>query len=144
MPQQIKRLLVVFALIIAGFMTARHFLVPPTFGVLGHYRAASIDSIAALPIRYAGQRACNECHDDVVAEKANSRHAGVACEVCHGAAAKHAEIRTAACLRHPETAASAPCATGTTPRDPPASRRSIPRPTILPSPASPATNPTSR
>lgn len=91
MPQQIKRLILVFALLVAGFLAARHFLVPPTFGTLGHYRAAGIDSVASLPVHYAGARACAECHDDVVAEKASSRHAGVACEVCHGPAAKHAE-----------------------------------------------------
>lgn len=91
MPQQLKRLILVFALIVGAFLTARHFLVPETFGALGHYRAASVDSVASLPIRYAGAKACNECHDDVVATKARSRHAGVACEVCHGAAAKHAE-----------------------------------------------------
>lgn len=91
MPQQLKRLVLVFALIITGFLTARHFLVPPTFGTLGHYRAAAIDSVASHPIHYAGARACVECHDDVVAEKAGSRHATVACEVCHGPAAKHAE-----------------------------------------------------
>jgi DnaJ-class molecular chaperone len=91
MPQQLKRLLVVFAILIAGLLAARRFLVPETFGALGHYRAAAIDTVAGLPIRYVGAAACNECHDDVVAEKARSRHAAVACEVCHGAAAKHAQ-----------------------------------------------------
>lgn len=89
MPQQIKRLGLVFAVLVAGLLAARHFLVPPTFGKLGHYRAAAIDSVAALPIHYAGHQACAECHDDIVGMKENSRHSTVSCEVCHGAALAH-------------------------------------------------------
>lgn len=91
MPQQLKRLIAVFALLIGGLVLARHFLVPPTFGKLGHYRAAAVDSAAALPIRYAGQQVCAECHDDIAELKENSRHRGLTCEVCHGPAAVHAD-----------------------------------------------------
>lgn len=91
MPQQLTRLLVVFAILIAGLLLARHFLVPPTFGKLGHYRAAAIDSVAARPVHYAGQQVCVDCHDDIVALKEQSRHSSVACEVCHGPAAAHAD-----------------------------------------------------
>ena len=45
MPQQVKRLVVIFALMIASLVLARIFLVPPTFGKLGHYRSAAIDLI---------------------------------------------------------------------------------------------------
>ncbi len=91
MPQQIKILIVIFTLMIGGLIAARHVMVPETFGDLGHYRAASVDSIAALPIRYAGERACIECHDDIGEVKTVSHHKGVSCEVCHGAAAIHAD-----------------------------------------------------
>ncbi|MFH1571488.1 MAG: multiheme c-type cytochrome [Gemmatimonadota bacterium] len=91
MPQQVKRLAIVFAIAIAALVSARHFLTPPTFGQLGHFRAAAIDSVRALPIHYAGEQACVDCHDDKTETKAAGRHAGVSCEVCHGPAAAHTE-----------------------------------------------------
>ena len=91
MPQQINRLAIVFALLVGGLVAARYFLVPPTFGELGHYRSAAVDSAAALPIHYAGQQVCGECHDEIFASKLESRHQSVACEVCHGPAAAHVE-----------------------------------------------------
>jgi hypothetical protein len=91
MPQQVKRLAIVFALLIAALLAIRHWLVPPTFGKLGHYRAAAIDELVAQPVRYAGEPVCVDCHDDIGETKATSRHSNVACEVCHGPAAPHAD-----------------------------------------------------
>jgi hypothetical protein len=65
--------------------------VPETFGELGHYRAASIDAIAAQPIRYAGAQVCIECHEEHGQTKNDSYHRTLSCEVCHGPAANHAE-----------------------------------------------------
>lgn len=89
MPQQVRRLAVVIVLLVAAYFTARHFLVPRTFGEKGHYRAAAVDSIAVLPIHYAGREACAMCHPAEVAKKAGSFHRGVSCEACHGPEAAH-------------------------------------------------------
>ncbi len=91
MPQQVPRLLIVFGLMIAGLVAARRFLIPKTFGELGHYRAAAVDAIAARKIKYAGRAACGACHDDIAKTHAGHRHAGVSCEVCHGPAAGHVD-----------------------------------------------------
>jgi hypothetical protein len=91
LPQQIKSLAVIFALAIAAFIAAKIIFTPKTFGKYGHYRASAVDEVASLPIIYAGSQACAECHDDVAALKAGSNHRGLTCEVCHDAAAKHAE-----------------------------------------------------
>lgn len=91
MPQQIKRLLILFVVLGAGLAGTRHFLVPPTFGKTGHYRESAIDSAAAQNMQYAGQQACAECHEDITARKAESHHRGVACEVCHGPALAHTQ-----------------------------------------------------
>ena len=89
MPQQLTRLFIVFGLLVAALVAARHFLVPKTFGQLGHYRAAAVDGIAALPIKYAGREVCATCHDDIAKLHGGHGHANVACEVCHGPAAAH-------------------------------------------------------
>lgn len=90
MNQQVTRLAVVFALVGVSLVTARHFLVPDTFGELGHYRASSVDTIRDLPKSYAGREACGACHTDVEAARISSNHNGVSCEVCHGPALAHA------------------------------------------------------
>jgi hypothetical protein len=87
---QVIRLAILFAVAIAGLLVLRQSFVPATFGQLGHYRAAALDSAAARPIRFAGLQACAECHGDVAAFKARSYHRGLSCEVCHGAANDHA------------------------------------------------------
>ena len=64
-------------------------LVPATFGELGHYRAAAVDSLAARPLRHAGRQECEACHEDVAAARIVGNHRGVACEVCHGPQQAH-------------------------------------------------------
>ncbi|MBI4876576.1 MAG: hypothetical protein HY822_18215 [Acidobacteria bacterium] len=91
MPQQVVRLGLVFALLIAALLSARWFLVPKTFGQAGHYRAAAVDDVIATKVRYAWREACPMCHPDVAGKNQNGRHRAVACEVCHGAAQAHAD-----------------------------------------------------
>lgn len=89
-PHQLVPLIVLFVVLIGVLVVARQLFVPETFGQYGHYRAASVDEVAALPMAYAGYRACLACHDDIYQKKQLSLHAGLACETCHGAAAAHA------------------------------------------------------
>ncbi len=98
MPQQVVRLGIVFGLMVAALLVARQFLVPQTFGRLGHYRAAAVDEVAAAKVKYAGREACAVCHGDMVAKNQAGRHRDVACEVCHGPAAAHVDAPTE---RHP-------------------------------------------
>lgn len=89
-PDQVVRLAILFAAAITVLIVARSLFVPDTFGELGHYRAAALDTAAAQPVQYAGTTACVECHGDVAEVKGASFHRGLACEVCHGASAEHA------------------------------------------------------
>lgn len=89
MPPQLKRLLPLLALFIALFLIARHFLVPESFGKYGHYRANSMDEIAALPAHYVGKSTCADCHDEEAAKLQSDAHAVLTCEVCHGPGYKH-------------------------------------------------------
>lgn len=90
-PQQVTRLLVLFVILAVALLAARSWLVPPTFGVLGHYRAAAIDEAMAAPLRHAGRHACATCHSDVADVQSRAQHQTLSCETCHGPAAAHAD-----------------------------------------------------
>jgi hypothetical protein len=90
MPVQLKTLLPLFAVFIVLFLTARHFLIPESFGELGHYRANTIGEIGALPVQYSGKAACIECHSDMNEKLNSDKHTSLSCEVCHGPNSIHA------------------------------------------------------
>ncbi len=90
-PQQIKSLLILFLILMAIFIIGRRFFIPKTFGLYGHYRAAVVDSIMNDSLKYAGQHACAECHDDIYEMKQKVFHRNVSCETCHGAAYAHTQ-----------------------------------------------------
>ena len=89
MPQQVPRLLLVFALALLALFVVRRVLVPDTFGDIGHYRAAAVKEIAARPIKYAGRAVCETCHGPIAEKRLAGNHRGVGCETCHGPAAAH-------------------------------------------------------
>jgi DnaJ-class molecular chaperone len=74
---------------IVALLLTRHFLVPETFGELGHYRAAAIDTIVAHEMKFAGQQECALCHGRTMERRLAGNHRGVACESCHGPSAAH-------------------------------------------------------
>jgi hypothetical protein len=90
-PSQLRSLLILFAILVAAFIIARHVFVPESFGEFGHYRAAAVDANASRPLHYAGSNACMDCHDDIFEQKSESFHKNVSCEVCHGPAVLHTE-----------------------------------------------------
>ena len=47
-------------------MVARAFLTPATFGEYGWYRGAALEELAARTPVYAGKKACDECHSDIL------------------------------------------------------------------------------
>jgi DnaJ-class molecular chaperone len=91
MPQQVVRLAIVFLALAAALVVARTYLIPETFGQLGHYRAAAVEANASKPLVYAGREDCAVCHTERAEEFAKGRHQNLSCEVCHGAAAGHIE-----------------------------------------------------
>lgn len=90
-PQQIRSLLILGIILAAIFISGRKLLIPKTFGEYGHYRAAAVDLNMNVPLSYAGQQVCGECHEEVVAVKRNYPHRHIACESCHGPALAHSE-----------------------------------------------------
>ncbi len=88
-----EHLLRVGALFLAGiavFIGAQRLLVPKDFGALGHYRPGALADNRDRPSLYAGHATCEECHTEVAETKRKGKHAGPACEACHGPLATHA------------------------------------------------------
>jgi len=84
------RFALLFVIAFLAFLVLRNFVVPKSFGKLGHYRADAIGDMAAKPLHYAGHEACEACHSDVADMKKAGSHAHVNCEACHGPLANHA------------------------------------------------------
>jgi hypothetical protein len=94
------------AAVVAGlavFLLIQRALVPPSFGRYGHYRAASVEEVAARPVHFAGQATCIECHSDEAQTRAAGKHAHVSCEACHGAQSAHADDPSASKPPLPDT-----------------------------------------
>ena len=88
------RAAILFAIGLFLFLIIRGVMVPKDFGRLGHFRPGALDDNRAHAMMFAGRALCEECHEDVVASRAGSRHDRVNCEACHGALAAHAEDPT--------------------------------------------------
>lgn len=100
--EHLFRLGAIFVLAVLVFAVARAELVPEDFGRFGHYRASAVDVARAKPIVHAGQKACAECHVDVVEARVGTRHMTMSCETCHGPLAKHASGESDAKVTIPE------------------------------------------
>jgi hypothetical protein len=90
-PSQLKRLGLVFAIFIGAFLILRHYLIPDTFGQYGFYRGAALNEISQSQLKFAGQKACLECHQDIEDLKKEDVHSDISCESCHGPGLRHTE-----------------------------------------------------
>ncbi len=100
-PPQLKRLFLAFAIFISAFLIIRHSLIPKTFGQYGFYRGASLVEIGQLPVKFAGQKACLECHQDIDDLIQQDVHSEISCETCHGPGQKHSENGDTTLLEKP-------------------------------------------
>ncbi len=91
MPKQVQRLLIAFVIFVGLFLLARHFLVPATFGDLGHYRADAIKDAKDHEAKYLDTIACRSCHKGIDSVKSGGVHQGINCQTCHGAGYLHAK-----------------------------------------------------
>lgn len=82
-------------LVVGGVVDlGRRLLVPPSFGVYGHFRAANLKEQRDLPIQFAKSNTgdCVTCHDSKVATLLSSHHKVLACMNCHGPLNEHITV----------------------------------------------------
>lgn len=91
LPPQIVRLLMLASAIVGAYCVARYFLTPPSFGQFGHYRGDALAEAMAREPLFAGKKACNECHSEVLVKLNKAEHKTLSCETCHGAGQAHVD-----------------------------------------------------
>ena len=74
---------------IVALVALRSFLVPPSWGDQGWFRADNLQEQRDHPLLHRGDDACLECHEDEHAVHAAAGHASVRCELCHGPVGIH-------------------------------------------------------
>jgi hypothetical protein len=77
--------------IVGSYFVARAFLTPQSFGQYGFYRGNALEEIALRTPHFAGNKACAECHDEVLKALEKFEHKTLSCESCHGVSREHSE-----------------------------------------------------
>lgn len=83
------RAAILLILVSVGGIVGRHFLVPPTFGATGFYRADSLKDHMSKPVIHGTRTSCNACHQDIAQTALAGKHATLSCETCHAPESKH-------------------------------------------------------
>jgi hypothetical protein len=88
-PEQIRRLAIVFAIVIGGALVLRYLILPASLLEKRIQRESTIQREVAKKIAFAGTTVCGECHEDIQDVKKKGFHKNLACEACHGPAVMH-------------------------------------------------------
>jgi len=91
LPPKIVRLILLTFAIVGSYLVARAFFTPSSFNRYGWHRGDALEENAAHERRYAGRKACEECHSEEFPKLAKSEHKTISCETCHGPGTAHAE-----------------------------------------------------
>lgn len=91
LPEQIKRLSVVVAVLLGGMLFVRQYMIPPHIRETEFHKASTIEREIARGVKYAGSATCRDCHDEFYDMKENGYHRTLSCETCHGPGARHEE-----------------------------------------------------
>ena len=96
MPEQVKRLSLVIAIVAIGTLVLRFAVLPESVVSNTLHWAQAAEREASKPVKFAGASECQTCHDELSAKKGQGFHKGVACETCHGPASSHTADPSAA------------------------------------------------
>jgi len=90
-PDQLIRLMLVFAILIFAIWFIRTFVIPSELKETGIHRTFAIKNELAKEFHYVGSTACGECHDEQFDLVVEGNHEGLSCELCHGPGSDHIE-----------------------------------------------------
>ncbi|MFK5857612.1 MAG: hypothetical protein QM503_15895 [Bacteroidota bacterium] len=91
MPLQVKRLLLVFAVLIGVMIGLKYLLTPDSWREYGAYRGNALIEIADKQPKYVDMETCAMCHDSIAELKLQGEHLKIQCELCHGPGYLHVE-----------------------------------------------------
>ena len=91
MPVQVRRLLVVFVMLVIVMLGLKYLLTPESWREYGAYRGNALIEIADHEAKYVEMETCVMCHDSIDALKNSGFHKTIQCETCHGVGYLHAE-----------------------------------------------------
>jgi Cytochrome c554 and c-prime len=100
-PEQVKRLGTVLAVIVALVLLLRFVILPESFFSAKPHQVATVVREMDKPIQHAGVAACRKCHEDEYEAKYAGSHRNIGCENCHGPSAAHASDKSAEKPRKP-------------------------------------------
>ncbi len=90
-PEQIRRLAIVFVIVIGGTLVLRYLILPPSLIETRLHQESTIEREVAKQVKFAGAVVCGGCHEDIATVKGKGFHKSLSCESCHGPAAMHTE-----------------------------------------------------
>jgi hypothetical protein len=90
-PEQIRRLAVVVAVLVVAVIGLRYYIIPPSLIESRLHRQSTVERETSKTIKFASAGTCGDCHDDVSKKKSAGFHKTLSCETCHGPALKHTE-----------------------------------------------------
>lgn len=82
-PKHIRRLLTILAIAAMLFVAGKIYFPPKSFGIYGHYRAASVGDIAAAHPAYLSPDSFSTEYPKEFAEWSSGIHKVVKCQICH-------------------------------------------------------------
>ncbi|MFH0982761.1 MAG: cytochrome C [Planctomycetota bacterium] len=89
--KHIIRAVLLLVLSTVVFVFVRHFLIPESFGMYGHYRFANVAEHASKTPQHGAPGTCAECHDKEAKTLSGGQHRSVSCEVCHAPLGNHVQ-----------------------------------------------------
>lgn len=87
--KHIVRAVLLLLLIAVVFVFVRHFAIPESFGMYGHYRFKSVAEHASKSPVHGAPAACAGCHDEEGKAVSGGKHGSVSCETCHAPISVH-------------------------------------------------------